>query len=131
MPLSEHEQRMLDELEQQLHAEDPKFASSMAPSAGQGIGAKRLVVGIVAVILGLGLLVAAVFFDQLWVGVVAFVGMLAGVLYALAAPKSGGRATSPKSNKQNTAGPRGKAKGGGGFMDKLEGRWDRRRGGDS
>ncbi|WP_028846518.1 DUF3040 domain-containing protein [Thermocrispum agreste] len=29
MPLSEHEQRLLDEIEQALYAEDPKFASSV------------------------------------------------------------------------------------------------------
>ncbi|HXA12142.1 MAG TPA: DUF3040 domain-containing protein, partial [Mycobacterium sp.] len=28
MPLSDHEQRMLDEIESALYAEDPKFASS-------------------------------------------------------------------------------------------------------
>ncbi|RZL78658.1 MAG: DUF3040 domain-containing protein, partial [Rhodococcus sp. (in: high G+C Gram-positive bacteria)] len=27
MPLSEHEQRMLDQIESALYAEDPKFAS--------------------------------------------------------------------------------------------------------
>ncbi len=45
MPLSEHEQRMLDQIESALYAEDPKFASSVrggafrAPSAG---GASRV-----------------------------------------------------------------------------------------
>ena len=29
VPLSEHEQRLLDEIEQALYAEDPKFASSV------------------------------------------------------------------------------------------------------
>ena len=29
MPLSEHEQRLLDEIEQALYAEDPKFASAV------------------------------------------------------------------------------------------------------
>ncbi len=39
MPLSDHEQRMLDQIESALYAEDPKFASSVrggglrAPSA--------------------------------------------------------------------------------------------------
>ncbi|MET1020930.1 MAG: DUF3040 domain-containing protein, partial [Arthrobacter sp.] len=29
MPLSEHEQKLLEQLEKQLHEDDPKFASSM------------------------------------------------------------------------------------------------------
>jgi hypothetical protein len=40
MPLSEHEQRMLDQIERALYAEDPKFASSVRASrmrrAGSG-----------------------------------------------------------------------------------------------
>ena len=35
MPLSEHEQKMLEQMEQALYAEDPKFASQM-----QGAGAR-------------------------------------------------------------------------------------------
>lgn len=29
MPLSEHEQRLLDQIERELYAEDPKFASTV------------------------------------------------------------------------------------------------------
>ncbi|EBF6878346.1 DUF3040 domain-containing protein, partial [Salmonella enterica subsp. enterica serovar Saintpaul] len=35
MPLSEHEQQLLEQMEQALYAEDPKFASQM-----QGAGAR-------------------------------------------------------------------------------------------
>ena len=38
MPLSDHEQRMLDQIESALYAEDPKFASSVR---GGGLRAPR------------------------------------------------------------------------------------------
>ena len=40
MPLSDHEQRMLDQIESALYAEDPKFASSVR---GDTYGPPRLV----------------------------------------------------------------------------------------
>ena len=38
MPLSDHEQRMLDQIESALYAEDPKFASSVR---GGGLAPRR------------------------------------------------------------------------------------------
>ena len=40
MPLSEHEQRLLEQMERALYAEDPKFASSLR-SAGPRPGNRR------------------------------------------------------------------------------------------
>ena len=36
MPLSEHEQQLLEQMEQALYAEDPKFASQMQGSSLPG-----------------------------------------------------------------------------------------------
>jgi hypothetical protein len=60
MPLSEHEQRVLDEIESALYAEDPKFASA---SWGKGLRASSSRTGLQAVVLfsvGLVLLVLGV-----------------------------------------------------------------------
>ena len=35
MPLSEHEQRLLEQMERALYAEDPKFASSLRSSGAR------------------------------------------------------------------------------------------------
>ncbi|MGC4934959.1 DUF3040 domain-containing protein [Gordonia sp. DT30] len=57
MPLSEHEQRMLEEIESALYAEDPKFASSVTRRRlGRSTGRRRLQAAVVFVI-GLALLV--------------------------------------------------------------------------
>lgn len=71
MALSEHEQRMLDEIESALYAEDPKFASSVgktaSPQAG-GLGGIFSLKVIALISLGLVLLVAGVALSQqsLW-----------------------------------------------------------------
>ncbi len=60
MPLSEHEQRMLDQIESALYAEDPKFASTVRGSRlGMASNRRRLQAGALFV-LGLTLLIAGV-----------------------------------------------------------------------
>ncbi|GAB11868.1 hypothetical protein GOARA_089_00510 [Gordonia araii NBRC 100433] len=58
MPLSEHEQRMLDQIENALYADDPKFASTVQKST-LGPGRRRLQ-AIALFILGLALLVGGI-----------------------------------------------------------------------
>ncbi|QKT07588.1 DUF3040 domain-containing protein [Gordonia sp. X0973] len=58
MPLSEHEQRMLDQIENALYADDPKFASTVQRSALGG-GRRRLQ-AIALFILGLALLIGGI-----------------------------------------------------------------------
>lgn len=125
MPLSEHEQRLLDQLEQQLQSEDPKFASTMDSGSAAGSGARRLILGILAIVAGLIIvLVFGLTMKMTWLGVLGFVVMLAGATWSFiphrAKPKGGGGGGSPKSGP-----PRGS--GGSDFMTKLEQRWDRRR----
>ena len=48
MPLSEHEQKMLEQLEKQLHEEDPKFADSMGADALRRFSTRHIVLGILA-----------------------------------------------------------------------------------
>ena len=57
MPLSEHEQRMLDEIERALYHDDPKFATSVDVSR---IRRRRPILAAAAFIAGLVLLVVGV-----------------------------------------------------------------------
>ena len=62
MPLSEHEQRMLKEIESALYADDPKFASSVRKTGATGVRRPTgLVLGLG--ILGLALLVGGLALD--------------------------------------------------------------------
>ena len=55
MPLSEHEQRLLDEIEQALYAEDPKFASSVRSARARRRVRSSMLLCVLGVLAGLGL----------------------------------------------------------------------------
>ena len=56
MPLSEHEQRLFEQIERSL-SEDPKFASAVRHSDPKFHARRRLVLAGVAIVAGLALLV--------------------------------------------------------------------------
>lgn len=123
MPLSEQEQRLLDEMERSLYHNDADFVSAVSGGRGR-LNYGALVLGILVGILGLGVVIAGVIFHQPIIGIVGFVAMFAGVLLALRRSKrSKGPAAMPSA--PSTATPRsGAAKSG--FMDRLNDRWERR-----
>jgi len=77
MPLSEHEQRLLEQMEKALYAEDPKFATSLR-SNSTAANRSRAALGVLAVLGGLGVLLAGMAMPLAILGVVGFVVMLAG-----------------------------------------------------
>ncbi len=133
MPLSEHEQRLLEQMERALYAEDPKFASTLRqPVIRQG-SRKRLVLGVVVAALGLGLLLAGVAVKLPVVGVIGFVVMLGGAILAF----TGGTTTEAPAAKKDAGAQPGPSSGStgsptesGGFMGKMEDRWRHRHEGD-
>lgn len=60
MPLSEHEQRMLDQIESALYAEDPKFASTVRGGRIRAASTRRRFQAIALFVVGLVLLIAGV-----------------------------------------------------------------------
>jgi hypothetical protein len=97
MPLSEHEQRLLEQIERALYAEDPKFASTVRGSKLRRPSRRRRLQGIALFAVGLVLLVVGVAVAPLRdlvgavpvVSVVGFVAMLAGTMLAISARGAG------------------------------------------
>lgn len=118
MPLSEYEQRVLAQMEQQLSSDDPKLAQSFA---GRGRRTSRVVVGALGLAAGLGVLLFGVSQHWTWLGLIGFLLMFAGALVALS---SAGRAKGGAPSGENNA-PAKAARST--FMTKLDERWDRRR----
>ncbi|MFY9807868.1 MAG: DUF3040 domain-containing protein [Pseudonocardiaceae bacterium] len=88
MPLSEHEQRLLDQIERALYAEDPKFASNVRGARMRSLSHRRRIQGIVLFVVGLLLLVAGVVLPFRPVGipvisVLGFLVMFAGAVVAI------------------------------------------------
>ncbi len=93
MPLSDHEQKLLAQMEQALYAEDPKFATTLT-GRQRGVGSvSRALVGIGSVAVGLTLIIVGISIGQLWLSVIGFVVMFGGVVFAVAAPASTGPAS--------------------------------------
>lgn len=98
MPLSEHEQRLLEQIERALYAEDPKFASTVRGGRLRRPTRRRRVQGIVLFALGLVMLVLGVALRMLYLGgfpvlsVVGFLVMLGGAVLAVTAVGAGSRA---------------------------------------
>ncbi len=135
MPLSEHEQRVLEQLEQAMEAEDPKFATAMRGRTPKARQRRRIMLGSVGVVAGLVLVVVGVARSVVPLAVVGFVLMLAAGALALTPPRRHpGRAAGPVgavAPDGSTQPRRRPAKQGhqraGTFMQRLEQRWDRRR----
>jgi len=129
MPLSEYEQRVLEQMERQLSADDPKLATTLTtPRRRTG---RKIIVATVSVLVGLLLLVLGVVQHLAVVGILGFLVMFGGVAYAVLAPAPAeptgpqGVVTGSGAVKGRTSG-QGRARGET-FMQRLEKRWDKRR----
>lgn len=128
MPLSEHEQRLLEQMERALYAEDPKFASSLR-SAGPRQGSRRkAAVGVLTALVGFALLVTGAATSLIVVGVVGFLAMLLGTFLVVTTlrPQPETAASTGPQAKPGKPAKAPKA----GFMDRVEERFRKRREGD-
>ncbi|HEV6954933.1 MAG TPA: DUF3040 domain-containing protein [Promicromonospora sp.] len=132
MPLSEYEQRVLEQMERALTSDDPRLANTLQ-STGRG-NALRYVLSGAGVVVGLLLLVVGAATSQTWLGAIGFVLMFAGVVFAFFGPRKkqegpvgvvgdDGTVQPPQGG---AARPR-KRQGSGGFLARLEERWENRR----
>ena len=130
MPLSEHEQRMLDQIESALYAEDPKFASSVRGGNLRMPSTRRRLQGAGLFVLGLAMLVSGVAVKATMIGgfpilsVLGFVVMFAGVVFAISGPRGAGMTDRPAAPGQNRQ--RRSRGGGGSFTNRMEDRFRRR-----
>lgn len=120
MPLSEEEQRLLDEMERNLYGSAHDVHS--ASGAGTRISSRGILIGFVSVALGLVLLILGVSTQFLLVGVGGFVLMFAGIVAALSIKPGKPSASRPAASASRSA-SRPKRPG---FMARLEDRWDDR-----
>ncbi|MCB5910635.1 DUF3040 domain-containing protein [Streptomyces pinistramenti] len=130
MPLSEHEQRMLEQMERALYAEDPKFATALEGSGLRTYTRRRVYQAVVGFLVGIGLLMAGMVAQQIWISVVGFLVMLGCAVLAVT-----GWRKAPKPGEQKSGAAPGKAGGAAArqsrarrsMMNRIEDRWQRRR----
>lgn len=130
MPLSEHEQRVLEQMERALTSDDPRLASTLQ-SPGRRSGWRYVIAGVV-VMVGLLLLVLGAALPLIWLGIIGFVLMFGGVVFGIQTPRRRGPVgvvSESGAVRQSTGKTKGKsAAAKRSFLSRLEDRWDRRRG---
>jgi DUF3040 family protein len=121
MPLSEHEQRLLDQIERALYAEDPKFASTVRGGRLRKPTRRRRLQGAALFVVGLVMLVLGIAVQWTWLGgipvvsVVGFLAMLGGAVLAITSVGSAGAAPAAKTEHTKN-----------GFTGRMEERFRRR-----
>ncbi|MDE2591745.1 MAG: DUF3040 domain-containing protein [Actinomycetales bacterium] len=139
MSLSEHERRVLEQLERELYEGDAQFAKRMGAdrqklAAGKSSSPKRIIAGAAVALSGVAVLIEALIVRYAPIGVVGFGLMVLGLWLATAQfgrlnriakgkgdPVSGGgSASNPSASTAETAGSRP------GFTEFFERRWDQR-----
>ena len=119
MPLSEHEQRILDEIERRLAAEDPKFARTTAVATPRSVAVRRRNRAIAGFVAGLVLLISGLVagLDDanllLAFGLAGFSVMLVSVMLIVRAVKEIGPAARDRAR-------------GSGFFERMEDKWRKR-----
>ncbi|MDO8144655.1 MULTISPECIES: DUF3040 domain-containing protein [unclassified Isoptericola] len=133
MPLSEYEQRVLEQMERALESDDPRLATTLQHSRRRS--PLRFVLAGAGVVLGLLLLVIGAASQMAWLGVVGFALMFAGVAFVFAAPRKkgpqgvvkGDGTVSPSAASSGRTTRTAKKPKSSGFLNRLEERWNRRR----
>ncbi|MGQ0623150.1 MAG: DUF3040 domain-containing protein [Sporichthyaceae bacterium] len=125
MPLSDNEQRMLEQMERALYAEDPKFVSSLRGGDLRTHHRRRTLQAVVGFAAGITLLMSGVV-SMIWiVGVLGFVLMLASALFAASSYRRVSGSAEPSRSGPGAPAKRKAAKRG--VTKGFEERWRRRR----
>ncbi len=135
MPLSEHERRQLEQIEQALRAGDPRFADAVRAADPRVHYRRRVIAAALAFLAGVGLLLAGVVVNVIPIAVTGFLVMLACSMWAVTSYRrmtgsTTGRAPAmgrgPGKNRGDTRGRRAGKQAESGLMARLEERWRRR-----
>jgi len=123
--LSDREQKLLEQMEKALYAEDPKFASSLRRS-GLTIapGERRhVIIGLLSLVAGLALVFGSVVSKMVIVGIPGFLLVLTGFVFIARGLQEPVAAATPTPTKVRNRSKNSK------LMSRLEERWQQRRDG--
>jgi Protein of unknown function (DUF3040) len=134
VPLSRHEQRQLEQIEQALRADDPRFASVVRAADPRVHYRRRVIEAALGFLIGVGLLLAGVVINVALIGVAGFMVMLGCSMWAVTSyrrmtgiatgrvPAQGRRSGHQRRAARDRRGQQARS----GLMLRLEERWRRR-----
>jgi hypothetical protein len=106
VPLSEREQKILEEIERNLYEEDPRFAHGVRRRTPKMDEVRRIKLGALLFVCGFALLIGFFFSGALLVGVAAFGGMVGGIVMVAGAVRevAGHSRISPSGQRERISG---------------------------
>ena len=128
MPLSEHEQRQLEQIEQALYSDFPRFANAVRATDPKVHYKRRVIEAALGFLIGVGGLLTGVVINIPAIGVAGFVVMLACSMWAVTSYRHMAGITSGRAPARGPAKDRraAKTKKSSRMMERLEERWRRR-----
>jgi hypothetical protein len=130
VPLSEHEQRLLEQIERELYAEDPKFAHAVRTTNPQSHYKRQIIKAAFGLVIGIAVLMAGLVVSTgtltVAISVTGFLLMLASGVWALSSWKRMTGLGGGDYEVDRSAGGRAQGRQQSGFMNRLEERWRRR-----
>ena len=127
MALSDEEQRLLEQMEAALAAEDPKLVNALRGTGVRRVHRRRAAVAGVGFFLGLALLIVGISVHPV-LSVLGFVVMVASAVVAIYSWQHVGSSADPgRAPDRATSAQGSRPAEGQGFMDKMEERWRKRR----
>jgi hypothetical protein len=139
VPLSEHERRQLEQIEQALRADDPRFADAVHAADPRVHYKRRVIEAALGFLIGVGLLLAGVVINVILIAVAGFMVMLTCSMWAVTSyRRMTGSTTGRVPAKDRRSGKKRRAakdrragkQAGSGLMGRLEERWRNRQQGD-
>ncbi len=139
MPLSEHEQRQLEQIEQALYREDPKFGRLVRSSDPRVHYKRKLAQALIGVVVGAGLLAAGVVTRRVYLDAAGAAVMLLSLVWAVVSwrrhvarvrPARPARAKAQVKGQTRSSPARPGQSRRARMMERMEERWRRRQEGD-
>jgi len=136
VPLSEHEQRQLEQIEQALYREDPKFGRLVRSSDPRVHYKRKLVQALVGVLIGAGLVAGGVVTHHVYLEAAGAAVLVLSLLWAVVnwrqhvARTRKARSRAKKGRPERRRPPAGGRSSRSSLMERLEERWRRRQEGD-
>jgi heme exporter protein D len=130
VPLSEHEQRQLEQIEQALYAEHPRLARAMRAKDPKVHYRRRVVQAAIGFIIGVGALAAGIYLKYNWLAAVGSAVMIISSIWAVVSyRRMAGMMTDRRKRRDRRAAKAAAANSG--LMDRIEERWRRRQEGNN
>lgn len=131
MPLSEHEQRQLEQIEQALYAEHPRLARAMRAKDPKVHYRRRVIQAAIGFILGVGAVAAGFYLKYNWLAAVGFAVMILSSIWAVSSYRRMAGMLLDRRQRRGRDRRAPKPASNSGLMDRIEERWRRRQEGNS